>query len=237
MRKTRSSRSLCMVALFAGLAACDVHDNTVEIPNAKINVEAAVDVNNVQPEQAVPLTLNVQNVYLIEPSATPPPEHANDACHIKVYLDDEKSPPLLVTAQTMISVKIPAGTKPGKHKLVCRVHKHDDTPTTTVFNVDVNVNVSATAGGAGGSTGTAGAPGAGGSTGTAGAPGAGGSTGTAGAPGAGGTMGTAGAPGAGGTPGAGGATGSGGAPGTPDAGAPPPAADAAAPLPDADAGA
>jgi len=54
------------------------------------------------PAQTVPINVTVQNVYLIEPSATPPPEHVSDAGHLVFTLDDESTTPLLVTAQTSV---------------------------------------------------------------------------------------------------------------------------------------
>lgn len=130
------------LALAAGVAACNVHDNTINIPNATLNVTATADVQNVAPDQTVPMTVNVQNVYLIEPSETPPPAHVEDAGHLQFNLDDESAPPLLITAQTSVMVKIPAETQPGHHKIICRVHKHDGTPTDTKFELDINVKVS-----------------------------------------------------------------------------------------------
>jgi hypothetical protein len=72
-----------------------------------------------------------------------------------------------VTAQTNVQVPIPATTPPGSHKIICRVHKHDGTPTQTTFSVDITVKVSVTTGGTAGAGG-----GAAGATGTAGAGGA-----------------------------------------------------------------
>jgi len=135
-----------LFALAAGLLACNVHDNTItaNIPNATLNVTADTDVQNVEPAQSVPMTVNVQNVYLVEPAATPPPEHDKDAGHLEFHIDDETKPPVLVTAQTNVSVPIPADTKPGKHKIICRVHKHDGMPTETHFEVDITVKASVT---------------------------------------------------------------------------------------------
>lgn len=131
--------SLAFVSLGACLIGCEVHDNTINIPDATLNVETDVDAQNVEPMQAVPMTVQVQNVYLIEPAATPPPEHVVDAGHLEFYLDDESTPPLLVTAQTNVAVTIPANTSPGKHKIICRVHKHDGARTDTKFELDITV--------------------------------------------------------------------------------------------------
>jgi hypothetical protein len=79
-----------------------------------------------------------------------------------------------VTAQTQVQVPIPADTKPGHHKIMCRVHKHDGEPTVTRFEVEITVKVSVTDTGAGGASGGAtGAAGAAGSSGAGGASGGG----------------------------------------------------------------
>src|SRR4051812_37604063 len=137
------------LSLAAGLFACDVHDNTINIPNASLDVTADTDVDNVAPAQSVPLTVNVQNVYLVEPTATPPVEHTEDAGHLEFHLDDESMAALLVTARTNVSVPIPAATPPGHHKIICRVHKHDGTPTSTKFEVAITVKVTVATTGAG----------------------------------------------------------------------------------------
>jgi len=143
---TKTILASCFVALAVGLMACNIHDNTItaNIPNATLTVTADTDVQNVQPAQSIPMTVNVQNVFLVDPTATPPPEHAQDAGHLEFHIDDESTPPVLVTAQTSVSVPIPADTKPGHHKVICRVHKHDGTPTTTMFELDINVKASVT---------------------------------------------------------------------------------------------
>jgi len=139
------------VALCCG-AACNIHDNTINIPNATINATTDASATNVAPAQAVPITITTSNVFLIDPAETPPPEHVNDAGHIVVYLDDVDTTPLMITAMTNISVTIPPATKPGPHKLICRFHKHDGTPigmpTTTKF--EVSITVTATTDGDGG---------------------------------------------------------------------------------------
>jgi len=188
---SRYAGILGLSAVLGTGAACNIHDNTINIPNAQIN--ATTDVTaSVMPAAMVPIAVTVQNVFLIEPSATPPPEHVNDAGHLVIYLDDVDSTPLLTTAQTNFSVTIPPDTKPGPHKVVCQFHKHDGTPTSTKVEVAINVAVSVgadggvdvitsvdanvTTTGTGGSGGPAGAGGTGGATlpGTGGAAGAGG---------------------------------------------------------------
>jgi hypothetical protein len=140
-------------AFLVGGCSANIHDNTINIPNATINATADVDVNNVAPEQTVPIDLNVQNVYLVAPEATPPPEHMADACHVNVYMDSVSTPPILVTAEAHVDVKIPAATPPGKHKLICRLHKHGtDEPTSTKTEIQIDVKASVTIGGDAGTT-------------------------------------------------------------------------------------
>lgn len=188
-------RHLGIVALAAGLGlapGCNIHDNTINIPNAMIKATTDASATNVMPAATVPIAVTVQNVYLIDPGMTPPPEHVNDAGHLIVYLDEVDTMPLLITAQTNFNVTIPPATKPGPHKLICRFHKHDGTPTTTKVEVAITVAVSVGAdggvdvvtsvdanvstNGTGGSTGQTGAggttavtlPGAGGAAGSGG---------------------------------------------------------------------
>lgn len=113
-------------------------DAMVDI-NATVRVTTTADVNNVMQGQAIPMTVQVTNVYLVEPSATPPAQQASTAGHLRVYLDDVDDAALLVTAQTSFNVTIPPSTSPGPHKIICRVHRHDGTPTTTTFDLNINV--------------------------------------------------------------------------------------------------
>jgi hypothetical protein len=146
-------------AFFAGGCSANIHDNVINIPNATINATADtdVDVNNVMPDQTVPITLDVKNVYLIPPDTTPPPEHMEDAGHVNVYLDSTSTPPIVVTAEAHVNVKIPMETKPGKHKLICRVHRHDDKPTSQMTEINIEVKASVTIGGDAGTTSDGGA--------------------------------------------------------------------------------
>jgi|GEM_PF-1442631 len=143
MAHQRTMRNVAAVLLVCGVGACNIHDNVITIPNATINANTdASATTGVPATQPVPIAITVQNVYLVEQSATPPPEHMNDAGHIQVYLDDVETPPVLITAQVMFSVTLPAETKPGPHHLICRFHKHDGTPTTTQVSVAITVTAS-----------------------------------------------------------------------------------------------
>jgi uncharacterized membrane protein YgcG len=179
-----NSLSFGLLALAAVPFACDVHDNTINatanIPHATLNVTADTDVDTVMPSQSVPMTVMVTNVTLVEPTATPPAGHEMDAGHLEFHLDDESTPPLLVTAETQVQVPIPADAKAGHHKIMCRLHKHDGEPTVTMFEVDITVKVSVTETGAAGTSGGTGAAGTSGGTGAAGAPGSAGAGGSSG---------------------------------------------------------
>jgi hypothetical protein len=161
-----------LLALIAGVVSCNVHDNTINatanIPNASLTLTANTDVDNVAPASSVPMTADVRNVYLVEPTATVPPEHEADAGHLEFHIDDETTAAVLVTAQTMVMVPIPAATPPGHHKIICRVHKHDGEPTDVKFEVDITVKATVTISGAAGADGggAGSASGAAGETGT-----------------------------------------------------------------------
>jgi len=183
----RCAGILGLSAVLGTAAGCNIHDNTINIPNAQITATTDVTANNVMPAATVPVMVTVENVFLIDPAATPPPEHEKDAGHLVVYLDDVDSMPLLTTAMTNFSVTIPAETKPGPHKLVCQFHKHDGTPTSTKVEVAINVAVSVGADGGvdvvssvDANVSTTGSGGAAGGAGGATLPGTGGAAGTGG---------------------------------------------------------
>jgi len=142
---TRVTSLSAMVLLVAGGTACNVHDNTITIPNATINATADANATAVAPAQQVTVTVTTANLYLIAPDATPPPEHVNDAAQINVYLDSTDTPPLLVTAEAMFNVTIPSTCPAGPHKLICRVHKHDGTPDGTPTSTEQTVDITVTA--------------------------------------------------------------------------------------------
>ena len=140
-----------VVAIFlstclTGIACtANIHDNTV---NANANVDFAVaanvDVNNVKPGDSVAVTMNVTgSAKLVDPNSTPTAADVDTASHFQIYLDDTASAPILVTAQTSVSVTVPAKTSPGDHKFICRLHKHDGTPTDVEKEVQFKVTASA----------------------------------------------------------------------------------------------
>ena len=150
--RTVLSRLLIVSAFSVGLGtvACtaNIHDNTLNVTDPKLTFNTTADVTNITPGQAVPLTLSAENIFLVDPAATPPPEHVNDAGYFEIYLDDESTTPILITAQVNVSVTIPATTTAGSHKLICRIHKHDGTETAAVeeFSFTVKVTASVDAG-------------------------------------------------------------------------------------------
>jgi hypothetical protein len=125
----------------ASLAGCtaDVHDNTVSIPNASVQMSTSADTSNVHQGESLPVTVSVMNVYLVDPGAQVPSDHTDDAGQLAFFIDDDSGSPILVTAQVNVSVTIPQGESEGHHKLICEVQKHDGTPTNVSFSMDFTV--------------------------------------------------------------------------------------------------
>ncbi len=149
---------LVAVACSGGaVSACtaNIHDNTVTIPNAQLSVKADTDVSSVSQGSSIPVTIDASNVFPVPPDQTPPPEHQNDAVFFKFFVDDDTSDSnaVLVTASLNVSVQIKSDLKPGPHKMICRMFKHDGTPTTETSSIDftVKASVSVTSGGDAGS--------------------------------------------------------------------------------------
>jgi len=117
----------------------DVHDNNANIDDAQVEISTSVDTGNVQPSQSVPLTIVAEDVFLIAPGSEPPPDRVMVAGHFQIYFDSMSSEPVLVTAEKSVSVTIPADATPGEHKLICRVHRHDGTPTQATFELSLTV--------------------------------------------------------------------------------------------------
>lgn len=136
----------CALSTLPMACSADIHDNTAEVRDNTVNIKDArvefttsIDRQNVQSGQAVPFTVVAQDVFLIEPSQVPPPDRAMVAGHFRFYFDSTESEPILITAQTNVMVTVPADATPGDHKVICRVHKHDGTPTTATFELSVKV--------------------------------------------------------------------------------------------------
>lgn len=151
------------LALFGASAACvvagtacsadvhdntlDVHDNTANIDDAKVEFETDTDVTNIQPNQSVHVNVVAEDVFLIDPAETPPPDRVMVAGHFQFYFDSMSSSPILVTAQKSVDLTIPSNATPGEHKVICRVHKNDGTPTQATFELSVTVKATVTSGG------------------------------------------------------------------------------------------
>jgi hypothetical protein len=134
----------------SGLSGCtadihdntaDVHDNNANIDDAQVEIESTSDMDNVQPGQTVHLDIKAEDVFLVDPGATPPPDHVKVAGHFEIFLDSTSGTSLLVTAEESVDVTIPASTPPGDHKLLCRVDKHDGTATKATSELDLKVVV------------------------------------------------------------------------------------------------
>jgi hypothetical protein len=108
--------------------------------SATLNVTAHADVMNVVASESLPLTVDTGNLVLVAPNDTPPADHAADAVYLEFHLDDETTPPLLVTADRSVTVTIPASTGTGTHNIICRAHRHDDgSPTDVSFFLAIDV--------------------------------------------------------------------------------------------------
>lgn len=151
MRATISKLAFAGMVLGALPLACtanihdntaDIHDNNANIEDAEVEMSTDADVENVQPAQSVRLEIVAQDVYLIDPSETPPADRVKVAGHFRIYFDDMSAEPLLITAEKSVTVNLPETATAGDHKLICRVHKHDGTPTEATFELDVKVSVS-----------------------------------------------------------------------------------------------
>lgn len=133
-------------SLGSAVSACsaNIHDNAVNI-NAQMTVTADTDVSNVQPGSTIPVTINASNVTPVPPDQTPPQGHDADAVFFKFFVDDDTSDSnaVLVTASLSVEVQIKSDIQVGSHKLICRMYKHDNTPTTTTSTIDFTVKVGA----------------------------------------------------------------------------------------------
>jgi hypothetical protein len=140
--------SVCSVGPLGGCTAdvhdntLDVHDNNANIEDAKVEFETSDDVDNISAGQTVNVTIEAEDVFLIDPSETPPADRVKVAGHLEFYLDAMTGSPLLVTAEKSVQVMIPPATPPGDHKLLCRVMKHDGTPTEATFELEITIKAS-----------------------------------------------------------------------------------------------
>jgi hypothetical protein len=146
-----------------GMTACsadvhdntlDVHDNNANINDAKVQIDATSDTSNVEAGQSVAVDVKAQDVFLCDPSTTPPPDRVQVAGHLEFFLDDTSSTSLLVTAMESVQVPIPQSTPAGDHKIICRVDKHDGTPTQATSEIDITVKASASVSGSASTSGS-----------------------------------------------------------------------------------
>jgi hypothetical protein len=143
MRTTQLATLAIAIASIGSFAACtaNVHDNTVNA-QADLDFQAEVSDQDVKPGDSVAVNMNATGVVLVDPNDQPKAEDEDKACFFKIFMDDEDSEPLIVTAQTHVQVTIPQQAEKGKHHLICRLFKHDDTPTDVEQSIDINVSAS-----------------------------------------------------------------------------------------------
>ena len=124
-----------------GLGACtaDVHDNTANINDAKVKIETTADTDNVTAGSTLHVEVTAEDVYLIEPSMTPPSDRLAVAGHFEFFIDSMSATSVMVTAEESVDVLIPPTTPAGGHKLLCRVDKHDGTPTAATSEIAFTV--------------------------------------------------------------------------------------------------
>ncbi len=137
------SRFMLSGVLMLGFANTDCNgtlSGSADI-SATIQITSPDDVNHVAPNQVVTMTVVTTGVTLVAPDVTPTPAEAQTAAYLQFYLDSDSSAVLLVAATATVMVTIPTGTPAGPHNVVCRVYKHDGTPTNTTFNLAITVQV------------------------------------------------------------------------------------------------
>jgi|HubBroStandDraft_6_1064221.scaffolds.fasta_scaffold227446_2 hypothetical protein len=134
-----------VLASCIAIAGCsaDIHGNSVGVDvNATVMATTSVNVSDVQAGQAIPVQVAVSNVTLVDPN-TAPPSTVTNAAYLQFYIDSTSNQPVLVTAQTSVSITVPASEPAGPHKLLCQVYKHDGTPTTSTTEIDFTVMATA----------------------------------------------------------------------------------------------
>jgi hypothetical protein len=148
MRNFILNTAVCAALALGGANGCradihdntaDVHDNNANIDNAEVTMESTSDMDNVTAGETVHLDIQAQDVFLVDPSETPTSDRIKVAGHFEIFLDSTSSTALMVTAEKSVDVMIPASTSTGKHKLLCRVDKHDGTATKAVTELELTV--------------------------------------------------------------------------------------------------
>lgn len=145
--------ALFRAILIGSIAACGVwtagcydDESSTSVQDATLDVEIDGDMTKVMQGDRIPLHVIVDNVYLTDPAKVPPVDRSTDAGHIRVYLDDVASEPLLVTARTDLEVEIGYTVKPGEHTLKLRVYTHDGAPTSAALDIPIFVNAKPSSG-------------------------------------------------------------------------------------------
>jgi hypothetical protein len=144
MKKVLMTAIALTLLTVVGCGADTDEEQMADIPGAMLGVRTNVDVDDVTRAQTIPFTIDTENVYLMMPPATPPPDHVADAGYLQFHFDDEATPPLLVDDETNVALTIPATTTPGPHKIFCRLHALDGRATRTMIEVDLRVKESGT---------------------------------------------------------------------------------------------
>src|SRR5882672_8344018 len=103
MRTTHVATFAAAVASICTFAGCtaNVHDNTLNA-QADLTFQADAADKDVKPGDSVAVSMNATGVVLVEQKDQPAAADADRACFFKVFLDDEGSQPLVVTAQTHV---------------------------------------------------------------------------------------------------------------------------------------
>jgi len=149
-RKSSLPRALALGGLVClTVAACDIHDNNIQGTlniddvNLGLDFDGSFDRDAVKPGDSIPIVIHSENMFPIAPGDTPPADKIAAAGHFQIYLDGTDHAPLLITAEATVNITIPQQTAPGPHKLICRAHHHDGTPTSV--SVEIAFTITATA--------------------------------------------------------------------------------------------
>jgi hypothetical protein len=153
MRNQRFNIIIATVLGLGGLGSsgctADVHDNTADVHDNDVDVDAKLDFNvdsdadSVKAGESVSVTMNATGVVLVAPDKDPSDADVDRAAFFQVFLDSTDHDPIVVTASASASVKIPEDTKEGDHKLICRLVKHDGSPTKQEKEISIKVSASA----------------------------------------------------------------------------------------------
>jgi hypothetical protein len=166
MRTSRFNLLLIVMLLGgAGFATmgceANVHDNTADVHDNPINADIDAsfdfdidsDADDVKAGDSVMVSMEAKGVVLVGPDEQPSSDDDKArAAYFKIFLDSEDSSPILVTASASVSVKIPADTKEGDHKLICRLFKHEGGEAigeTKTVSIKVKASATVTEGTAG----------------------------------------------------------------------------------------